>query len=197
MGTAAPVAYFYCSRNTAEPERANPEEVLRSVLEQVSSNTANLPIRKPVVEVYKNLKKDNRGLPPQERLGLDETTEVLLEILQIDPFYVVIDALDECNPNERFNLIESLKTIIDESANVVKVFISSRRDYDIVSQLEESPCISIQPSHISKDIEDYVKKEVSEAIEKKKIVKGKLMLKEKKEIEQKITQVLIEGSQGM
>ncbi|ATZ54933.1 hypothetical protein BCIN_11g02450 [Botrytis cinerea B05.10] len=197
MGTAAPVAYFYCSRNTAEPERANPEEVLRSILEQVSSNTANLPIRKPVVEVYKNLKKDNRGLPPQERLSLDETTEVLLEILQVDPFYVVIDALDECNPNERFNLIESLKTIIDESANVVKVFISSRRDYDIVSQLEESPCISIQPSHISKDIEDYVKKEVSEAIEKKKIVKGKLMPKEKKEIEQKITQVLIEGSQGM
>ncbi|KAM0135353.1 hypothetical protein ACHAO1_005239 [Botrytis cinerea] len=182
IGNAAPVAYFYCSRNTAEPERANPEEVLRSILEQVSSNTANLPIRKPVVE---------------ERLSLDETTEVLLEILQVDPFYVVIDALDECNPNERFNLIESLKTIIDESANVVKVFVSSRRDYDIVSQLEESPCISIQPCHISKDIKDYVKKELSEAMEKKRIVKERLKLGEKKEMEQKITQALIEGSQGM
>ncbi|TEY50625.1 hypothetical protein BOTCAL_0275g00140 [Botryotinia calthae] len=197
MGTAAPVAYFYCSRNTAEPERANPEEVLRSILEQVSSNTANLPIRKPVVELYKNLKEENRGLLPQESLSLDETTEVLLKILQVDPFYVVIDALDECDPGERYNLIESLKTIIDESANVVKVFISSRRDYDIVSQLKESPWISIQPSHISKDIEDYVKKEVSEAIEKKRIVKGRLIPEEKKEIEQKITQALIEGSQGM
>lgn len=128
---------------------------------------------------------------------MDETTEVLLEILQVDPFYVVIDALDECNPNERFNLIESLKTIIDESANVVKVFVSSRRDYDIVSQLEESPCISIQPCHISKDIKDYVKKELSEAMEKKRIVKERLKLGEKKEMEQKITQALIEGSQGM
>ncbi|TGO19455.1 hypothetical protein BTUL_0004g00930 [Botrytis tulipae] len=197
MGTAAPVAYFYCSRNTAEPERANPEEVLRSILEQVSSNTAELPIRKPVVEVYQNLKKENRGLTPQERLSLDETTEVLLKILQVDPFYVVIDALDECDPSERYSLIESLKTIIDESASVVKVFISSRRDNDIVSQFEESPCISIQPSHISKDIENYVKKEVSEAMEKKRIVKGKLLPEEKKKIEQQITKALIDGSQGM
>ncbi|KAF7884619.1 uncharacterized protein EAF02_004955 [Botrytis sinoallii] len=195
--TAAPVAYFYCSRNTAEPERANPEEVLRSILEQVSSNTANLPIRKPVVEVYTKLKEDNRGLSPQERLNLNETTEVLLKILQVDPFYVVIDALDECDPSERYSLIESLKTIIDESASVVKVFISSRRDYDIVSQLEESPCISIQPGHISNDIENYVKKEVSEAIEKKRIVKGKLIPEEKKKIEQQISQALIDGSQGM
>ncbi|KAF7951700.1 hypothetical protein EAE96_006999 [Botrytis aclada] len=197
IGTAAPVAYFYCSRNTAEPERANPEEVLRSILEQVSSNTANLPIRKPVVEVYKNLKKENRGLPPQERLSLDETTEVLLEILQVDPFYVVIDALDECDPRERYSLIESLKKIIDESANVVKVFISSRRDNDIVSQFKESPCISIQPSHISKDIQDYVKKEVSETMKKKRIVKGKLTPEQKEKIEQQITQALIDGSQGM
>ncbi|TGO51237.1 hypothetical protein BCON_0166g00240 [Botryotinia convoluta] len=166
MRTAAPVAYFYCSRNTAEPKRANPEEDLRSILEQVSSNTANLPIRKPVVEVYKNLKKENRGLPPQERLNLNETTEVLLKILQ-----------DECDPSERYSLIEFLKTIIDESANVVKVFISSRRDND--------------------NIEDYVKKEVSEAIEKKRIVKGKPIPEEKRKIEQQITQALIDGSQGM
>ncbi|TGO25124.1 hypothetical protein BPAE_0087g00310 [Botrytis paeoniae] len=86
IGTAAPVAYFYCSRNTAESERANPEEVLRSVLEQVSSNTTELSIRKPVVEVYENLKKENRGPPPQERLNLNETTEVLLKILQVDHF---------------------------------------------------------------------------------------------------------------
>ncbi|KAF5867477.1 putative ankyrin repeat protein [Botrytis fragariae] len=198
MGTAAPVAYFYCSRNTAEPERANPEEVLRSILEQVSSNTANLPIRKPVVEIFKNLIKENRGIsPPQELLNSNETTEVLLKILQVDPFYVVIDALDECDPSKRYSLIESLKTIIDESASVVKVFISSRRDNDIVSQLDDSPCISIQSSHISKDIEDYVKKEVSEAIEKKRIVKGKLLPEEKKKIEQQITQALIDGSQGM
>lgn len=128
---------------------------------------------------------------------MNETTEVLLKILQADPFYVVIDALDECDPSERYSLIESLKTIIDESASVVKVFISSRRDYDIVSQLEESPCISIQPGHISNDIENYVKKEVSEAIEKKRIVKGKLIPEEKKKIEQQITQALIDGSQGM
>ncbi|THV46387.1 hypothetical protein BGAL_0390g00040 [Botrytis galanthina] len=197
MGTAAPVAYFYCSRNTAEPERANPEEVLRSILEQVSSNTAELPIRKPVVKVYENLVKENRGLTPQEGLSLDETTEVLLKILQVDPFYVVIDALDECDPSERPSLIESLKTIIDESASVVKVFISSRRYTDIASQFEESPCISIQPSHTSRDIEDYVRKEVSEAMEKRRIVKGKLLPEEKKKIEQQITQALIDGSQGM
>ncbi|TGO25125.1 hypothetical protein BPAE_0087g00320 [Botrytis paeoniae] len=48
-----------------------------------------------------------------------------------------------------------------------------------------------------KDIEDYVKKEVSEAIEKERIVKGKIIPEEKGKIEQRITQALIDRSQGI
>src|SRR5436190_18380876 len=36
----APIAYFYCARSEAEPEQSNPGEILRCILEQLSSSDA-------------------------------------------------------------------------------------------------------------------------------------------------------------
>ena len=49
----APVVYFYCSCNPVELERANPDEILRSILKKLSSLESDLPIREPVVDAYK------------------------------------------------------------------------------------------------------------------------------------------------
>ncbi|CZR60508.1 related to vegetatible incompatibility protein HET-E-1 [Phialocephala subalpina] len=191
--SAAPIAYFYCSRDAGESERANPEEIMRSILEQVASNTANLPIREPVVGIYKQKKRENRGLPPKEPLTLDETTDILLKIFEENPVTIVIDALDECDPDERHKLLEALDTIISESASLVRVFVSSRNDGDIVCQLEESPNIFIRASDNSADIARYVQEQVSEAIKKKRMIKGKVS----PEMKERIVTTLIDGAQGM
>ncbi|KAF8865087.1 hypothetical protein BDZ45DRAFT_580955, partial [Acephala macrosclerotiorum] len=190
---AAPLAYFYCSRDAGEPERANPEEIMRSILEQVASNTAELPIREPVVEIYKEKKRENRGLPPKEPLTLGETIDSLLKIFEENPVTIVIDALDECDPDERHKLLSALDTIITESASLVRVFVSSRNDGDIVCQLEESPNIFIRASDNSADIARYVQDKVSEAIMRKRMVKGKVSL----EMKERIISTLIAGAQGM
>ena len=96
---AAPIAYFYCARNAAEPEWSNPEEALRSILEQLSSNTSDLPVRKPV-DVYKEKTRENWGMTPNDPLSLDETVEVLLGVLKENLPINIIDALDECDPEE-------------------------------------------------------------------------------------------------
>jgi hypothetical protein len=89
----APIAYFYCVRSANEPERSDPTEVLRSILEQLSSSDLDLLIRLPVVQAYMGKRKETRGRKP-EKLDLEETVEVILELAESNPATIVIDGLD-------------------------------------------------------------------------------------------------------
>jgi len=126
-------------------------------------------------------------------LSIEETLTLLLELFKENPATIVIDALDECDPEERHNLLSALDTIIIESASLVHVFVSSRNDGDIVCQLEESPNIFIRASDNAVDIESYVNYQVTEAIKKKRLIRGK----DSPEIQKQIIDALIEGAQGM
>lgn len=187
-----PIAYFYCVRNTAEPERANPDEILRSILKQLSSLEPYLRIREPVVKAYKEKEKEAKGYNV-EKLMLDETVEVILALLETNPAYVVIDALDECDPDRRHELFEALDTIIQRSASLVKVFVSSRDDGDIVCRLASSPNVFIRTSDNRVDVECFVRTEVSQAIRKKRLIKGNVS----GQLEDRIIEALIDGADGM
>src|SRR5271169_3064587 len=58
QSTAAPVAYFYCARDSAEPGRANPDEIMRSILKQVSGSKSDWPIYPPILSIYQKRKHD-------------------------------------------------------------------------------------------------------------------------------------------
>src|SRR3981189_1798694 len=83
---SAPMAYFYCARNTAEPERANPDEIMRSILKQLSCATLQQPIREPLAGTYKQRKEeaDNDGCEPT-KLTLTECVELILALLETIP----------------------------------------------------------------------------------------------------------------
>jgi len=134
----APIAYFYCVRSPNEPERSDPTEVLRSILEQLSSSDLDLPIRLPVVQAYMEKKKEARGRRP-EKLDLDETVEVILQLAEINPATIIIDGLDECDPSQRQDLLDSLQTLLKRADNVIKIFVSSRDDHDLVHRLSQTP----------------------------------------------------------
>jgi hypothetical protein len=187
-----PIAYFYCARNTAEPERANPDEILRSILKQLSSSEPDLRIREPVVKAYKEKKREVRGYNP-EKLMLDETVEVILALLETNLAYIIIDALDECDPDRRHELFEALDMIIQQSASLVKVFVSSRDDGDIVCRLTLSPNVFIRTSDNKVDIESYARTEVAQAIKKKRLIKGNVS----EQLEDRIIKILIDGAHGM
>ena len=189
---AAPFAYFYCSRNTAEPERAMPDEILRCVLEQLSSSEVSEPIREPVVRKYTEKKTEAKGRNP-EKLVLDETVDTILALLETNPATIVIDALDECDPGSRGELLDALDTIICESASLVKVFVSSRDDGDIVCRLANSPNVYIRASDNKVDIERFVRTQVTEAIKKKRLIKGNVS----EQLKSQIIKTLINEAQGM
>lgn len=187
-----PVAYFYYARNTAEPERANLDEILRSILKQLSSLEPDLRIREPVVKAYKEKQREAKG-HNLEKLILDETVEVILALLETLPANIVINALDECDPDWRHELFEALDTIIQQSASLVKVFVSSRDDRDIVCCLTSSPNMFIRTSDNKVDIERFARTEVAQAIKKKRLIKGNVL----GQLEDRIIKTLIDRAHGM
>lgn len=192
---SAPIAYFYCARNTAEPERANPDEIMRSILKQLSTSKTNLPVREPVATSYKTLKEkaDDNGLEEPARLTVTECETLILGLLEINPATIVIDALDECDPDRRFELLLALDRIIQKSANVVKVFVSSRDDNDIVCRLEDSPNVIIRASDNGKDIRRFVGSLVLQSVNNKRLLSGRVS----GELRNHIIRTLEEGAQGM
>ncbi|CZR67760.1 uncharacterized protein PAC_17659 [Phialocephala subalpina] len=175
--SGAPLALFYCLRAEAEPERADPDEILRCILKQLSCSTANLPIREPVASW----------------LNVSECEELIVALLNENPATIVIDALDECNAKRRHELLQALDNIIQRSASLVKIFVSSRDDNDIVCHLERSQNIFIKAIHNRADIERYVNVEVEKAIAERRLLCGDVS----QSLQEKIRQTLISGAQGM
>ncbi|KAH8684848.1 hypothetical protein BGZ60DRAFT_524047 [Tricladium varicosporioides] len=188
----APVAYYYCARSANEPERADPEELLRSILEQLASSDLDSPIRLEVVSCYKRKKRDSRGRKP-EKLTLEETVELILELVANDPAVIVLDGLDECNPKRRLDLLDSLRRILREADNIVKVFVSSRDDHDLVHYLSRTPNLYIKANDNMEDIRNYVKSRVDEAILKERILCGVVL----DDLRLLINKTLISKAKGM
>ena len=191
----APIGYFYCVRNTSEPERADPDEIMRSILKQLSSSTSDVAIREPVAAKYKELKlkADETGCLEPSKLSITECEALILELLKSNPATIVIDALDECDPDRRHELLEALDNIIQQSSNVVNIFVSSRDDNDIVCQLEDSPNVIINATDNDKDIQRFVVSQIDQAIKKKRLLSGRVS----DELKQQIINVLTAGAQGM
>ena len=183
--------YFYCQRNSAEPERSNPEAILRSLVRQMSCLRPGGALLQPVRKLYDERKKEAFAAGS---LNSDECIALVLEMIKDRLMTtIVIDALDECDPDKRDVLLEVLSKIVTDSTGLVKIFISSRDDGDIVLHLGECPNLKIQASHNQDDITRYVNSEVSKVIHCRKWRSGKVDEK----LEQEIKLALIEKAQGM
>ena len=191
---SGPMAFFYCVRNAAEPHRADPEEVLRSITKQLAGSIADQATWASVANIYRERKEvsDEEGGDPA-KLTIDDCIELILSFTERNPLTIVIDALDECDPPRRYKLLLAFEKIIQDSVNLVKFFVSSRDDRDIVCRLSNSPNVFIRASDNGEDIERFVRAEVSKSIEKWQLSGGNNL----ELIKPSVIAALIEGAQGM
>lgn len=127
-------AFFYCARSTAEPARARPVEVLCALLRQLCTSNPDQPVKNPVAREYEaRKKKAEEDCSTIKRLTVEDCTRLIIELTKDHPATIILDALDECDEGTRPELLEAFDSIISKSANVVKIFVSSRDDIDIVS----------------------------------------------------------------
>lgn len=147
-----------------------------------------------MANAFQNRNKEaySEGCEPVKLL-IEECKELILALLEGNPATIIIDALDECDPFRKHELLKALDEIIQESASLVKIFVSSRNDNDIRYRLSISPNIVIYASRNEGDIDRFVHSEVHQAIQDKRLLRGQVSM----ELKNQITTTLLQGAQGM
>jgi hypothetical protein len=165
------VYHCYCLRDTAQPERAEPKEILSVILKQLAS--ANVFRGNRLGSLYREKLHDAKedGSPP-ERLSVTECVECILAFTSRIPAIIIIDGLDECREEVRHELMSALDRIAKESVCPVKIFVSSRDDIDIVLELRKSPNIYISALKNGGDIQRFILEQIERAIKERRLLRG-------------------------
>lgn len=190
-GSREALAFFYCDRN--DPENSTPETVLRAIVKQLSSLEQDSDLLKPIVDKYERAKKAGDDSEP---LDLDECRELIIQMLSSYPqTNIIIDALDECHHGTRSQLISALTAIMESApdTNLVKIFISSRDDDDIVMKLSKLPNIRIDSSDNCEDIGKFIRSEVQNRIDNRELLRGNVS----SDLRAHVIDTLIQRADGM
>lgn len=176
-------------RDTAEPERADPEQILRSLVRQASDLPGDPPLHPTLRERYHERRKKGD-------ISAEEATSIIIKTIERRPVtYILIDALDECDLQRRDLLVDCLKTILSDSSSLVKIFVSSRdSQQDIAWSMRGHPALCIDASRNGADIDRYVHDSVVKAIQKKKLLPTECV---DTELQNKIEDRLRKGAAGM
>lgn len=178
------VAYFYCDRS--EPSRRDPSEILRAIIKQLSFYR-NGDFLAPIVDEYKKRQKTLAS----GSLEFNECHDILVQLLG---FYsqttIIIDALDESDTDKRTALMHELQKLLGSSGNLVKIFISSRDDGDIVYTLQGVSNLYIEAKNNS-DIARFVDRELEKP--GRELLRGRAS----DDLKKTVRETLVEKADGM
>ncbi|KAK2667987.1 NWD NACHT-NTPase, N-terminal [Fusarium oxysporum f. sp. vasinfectum] len=164
-----PPVYFYCSRSPAEPARADPEAILASIARQLSCLEPGQALFQPTIEVYNTHEEEGFAA---ESLRLHETRQLIMRLSENYPtITIILDALDECNPATRDSLMATMELVLQDSPCLVKMFVSSRDDQDIVYRLRHYPNLELSSQKNAGDIDKFVKLETCRLINSGKLLR--------------------------
>lgn len=128
------------------------------------------------------------------QLSRGESQELLVKLANIHIRTVVcIDALDELEPTTRLHLMSALKYLIDNSTNLIKIFVTSRNDTDILNELEMFPRIDVEPTDNNNDIIKFVRERIEFNIDHKLLLEGAVS----EDLKKRIHDSICERSDGM
>ena len=86
---------------------------------------------------------------------------------------IIIDALDECDPERRDTLLDTIENLLQESSlGLLEVFLSSRDDQDISCTLREYSNLDLVSSRNSADIKAFVREETNRLVRKQRLLRN-------------------------
>ena len=188
------LAYFYCSRNPAEPDRSEPCHMLRTLVKQFSIRNTNGDIHDCVIKAFESRKSTalRNGLDPTP-LDAEDCTELLLQLLGGEgEKMIAIDALDECDPAQRHIVLAALETLLKSNIGV-KLLISSRDEMDIGVWFQNPISIRITERDTREDMERFAQAQVDNAVQNRRILRGQVH----PQLRQEIIETLRERASGM
>ena len=145
--------YYHCSRDFSSAEGQTPR-ILNALLRQLCSPEMSSKLPDQVLTKY------NARATAEGALTTPQTLELIKESMKERSVTVIIvDALDECEPADRSNLIGKLASLLKEGP-VIKILLVSRNEPDIRKRLQEYLDIEITPTSNRADLDRYVSQEI-------------------------------------
>jgi hypothetical protein len=186
-GNSPQPVYFYCSRNPTEAARSDPQAILASLARQLSSVQPGKPLLQPSIDIY-NKEEDEGFVSGQPQL--DQILKLIMQLIELYPqTTIILDALDECNHVTRLDLLRALEHLLQHSCSLVKIFVSSRNDQDIVMHLNGYLNLEINSHRNKYDIARFVNSEVERLVENGRLLRNSKFKDEMKEmITHKVTE---------
>lgn len=146
------LTYFYCDRNRAD--HGDPASILRSLIRQLSTDKDDTEVCHAVEEQWRLERR--KGFPSKE-LTFDTCKKVFPRLVAAHTkTIIVIDGLDECGKETRFELMRILDDIIKDPSCFVKIFIASRDDQDLVQNYIGRTHLQVRADDNGDDIQSYV-----------------------------------------
>ncbi|KAL4781503.1 hypothetical protein BJX76DRAFT_350139 [Aspergillus varians] len=159
------ICYYYCRDDETGKVVYIYSALILSLLQQLPG------LLKPFVEWYKEAQVFGIPDPAKDVKKLEEFLHKLLKLTDRQVF-VILDGLDECNPEYRDSLLDFLKGLTQKDLRL-KIILSSRPQEDVLEQLGDTARINIgsnsrrdgiiakkivdtQLRRLSKDVKDLI-----------------------------------------
>ena len=147
------VSCFYV--DFAAREEQSPTNILGSLLQQLVVGLGEIPDE--ISRTFQNHKKGIGG----RKLQVTQIAKMLQTVTSFRPTFICVDALDECVEGYRYEILDSLRQILEKSPNT-RIFLTGRRHIrgEIDRHLgERTMVLSIRPN--SDDIVGYIRMRLS------------------------------------
>ena len=143
------VLYFFFDFN--DPDKKRPENMMRSLLNQLSLHCVKVP--QVLEELYSSCLNGDRK--PSFEAVLKTFHQMAIAF---DNTFIVLDALDECN--QRPELLVNIQELISWNDTNLRVLVTSRKEKDIEHSIlpltKNEARVSIQSALVDADIRAYV-----------------------------------------
>ncbi|KAH7015814.1 hypothetical protein EDB80DRAFT_345573 [Ilyonectria destructans] len=175
-------AYFYCNRN--EEERRQPLSIFQSYVRQLSAPRGRPGhMRTRLAKLCRETRQ--RGSVLTFSLCEDELLE---SINGYSKTTLILDALDECEQESRWDLVSAMERLMSKAEKPLKIFIAGRPDAETRDLCTSQPNIEIQARDNQADIEKFVIEEINKGGRQRRI---------SPRLREKIVNVILESSHGM
>ncbi|KAF4953033.1 hypothetical protein FGADI_6303 [Fusarium gaditjirri] len=161
------IAYYYCSGAQSEPERANPDAILRSVIRQLAVDETARRVDPIVVSEYEKSTKHQNNV---SRLGFNECSTLLQQLTSNKTTIILLDAIDELEILNRSKLVQAFEEVVTESDGVIKLLATSRNDTQIKKLMHKAIPIEVSKEHNHHDIASFVETQVASIVRSKAFV---------------------------
>ncbi|KAK6537180.1 hypothetical protein TWF694_011377 [Orbilia ellipsospora] len=174
------LAYFYFDFADSE---LTTEKFIRNLLKQLAFQSRAIPYQ--LVELFETYSKSGKTEP------LDEIRDLLIKVASsFTTTYLVVDALDECNADDRLDVLD----ILQDLTNVgVRIFTTSRPHPEEINDIfEEIQADKVELVARPEDISKYIRYEIA------RCQKGKRKARQiDDELKERIVAELVRMSDGM